>query len=53
MAFLEPVLSSPELSDAYAGLADAIPLHSYQVAAALKDVARYWYARRPVGHLLP
>jgi hypothetical protein len=53
MAVLDPVLSSTELADAYAGLVDSIPAHSYQVAAALKDVARYWYARKPVAHLLP
>lgn len=52
MAVLDPVLSRTDLADAYAGLVDAIPAASYQAASALKDVARYWFTRRPVSDLL-
>jgi hypothetical protein len=52
MASLERAFSRTGVADAYAQLVAAVPGESYQVASALKDVARYWHARRPVAHLL-
>ncbi|MFL6136697.1 MAG: NACHT domain-containing protein [Frankiaceae bacterium] len=48
MDVLDAVLSQLTGAEAFARLVDSIPPEDYQVASALKDAARYWYARRAV-----
>ncbi|MFF4190973.1 NACHT domain-containing protein [Nonomuraea sp. NPDC001831] len=45
-ASLEEAFSNVTVADAFAELVDRIPPHDWHVAAGLRDVARYWHARR-------
>lgn len=47
MDVLQAAFSRPAVADAFAEAVHRIANEEWQIAAVLRDVARYWYARRP------
>jgi hypothetical protein len=49
LAILQDALSRPAVADGFSELVDRIPTADWHVAMTLREVVRYWYARRPAS----